>query len=67
MKHRMQGFQKRSSNPGEKNPRLARISYHENGASCSCGWGTPLARMEVLEDRIDRHLNKRHNGQGIRF
>lgn len=63
----MKGFQKPTSQPGTKKVGLARISYHENGVSCSCGWGTPLARDEVVENRIDRHLTKRHDGRGIRF
>lgn len=64
---RLAGFQKRASQPGTREVRLARVSYHENGASCSCGWSTPLARAEVVEDRIDRHFAKRHEGRGIRL
>ena len=51
-----------------KSPRIARISYSENGgASCSCGWSTRNVREKVREDSIDRHLNKRHQGKGFRL
>lgn len=48
--------------------RLAVISYEGLGAACSCGWRSRQARrLSVLEDRIDRHLAKRHDGKGIRL
>lgn len=47
--------------------RLARISYSGASAACSCGWSVSHAREKVREDSIDRHLDKRHNGRGIRF
>lgn len=49
--------------------RLARVSYTEGGgAVCTCSWtAQPARRTKVLEDRIDRHLTKRHGGMGFRL
>lgn len=63
----MEGFRKRLSQPGSKKPRLARIKYATDGASCSCGWVTVHQREKIVEDRIDRHLAKAHGGRGFRF
>lgn len=48
---------------------LARVTYiSETSAVCSCGWaGSARARPKVVEDMIDRHLVKKHNGRGIRL
>jgi hypothetical protein len=48
-------------------PRIARISYGDGMASCSCGWSKTHQRSKILEDAIDRHLAKRHEGKGLRF
>lgn len=45
---------------------LAIINYDGRAAMCSCGWRFYHAREKVRENAIDRHLNKRHNGRGIR-
>lgn len=46
---------------------LAVISYYGGSvAGCSCGANFGHARAKVLEDKIDRHINKKHNGRGIR-
>ena len=71
----MEGFQKpetqdhlKRSKPTEwGNPRMARISYGDGFAACSCGWSKAHKRAKVLEDAIDRHLAKRHEGRGLRF
>lgn len=63
----MEGFQKPLSQPGSKSVGLARVSYQGDRAVCSCGWGAGAARVKILEDKIDRHLAKRHNGRGIRL
>jgi hypothetical protein len=34
---------------------------------CSCGWGAYHKRLKVLDDRIDKHIRKSHNGRGIRL
>lgn len=36
-------------------------------AQCSCGWVAYHRRHKVLEDKIDRHLDKEHNRRGIRL
>jgi hypothetical protein len=50
---------------------LARISYAESQrgthGECSCGWGAVHLRAKVLEDKIDRHLETKHGGRGIRL
>lgn len=33
----------------------------------SCGWSYRHKREKVREDAADRHLEKRHQGQGIRL
>jgi hypothetical protein len=49
-------------------PFMPFISYEGvDVAKCSCGWSTRSGRVKVREDRIDRHLNKRHNGRGMRM
>lgn len=68
--HRMEGFQKRVQ-PGSAKPvGLAMVSMDPSGtaASCSCGgWVFRHRRLKVVEDAIDRHLQKRHQGRGIRL
>lgn len=47
---------------------LARITYYgDTHAECSCGWSVGHTREKVREDAIDRHLNKKHLGRGIRL
>lgn len=48
-------------------PRLAMISYDDVTVACSCGWDYYHPREKIRENAIDRHLNKRHEGRGIRF
>lgn len=36
-------------------------------AECSCGWVAWHRRLKVLEDKIDKHLDKMHDGRGIRL
>lgn len=59
------------SQPGKTAVGLARIIYSEvevgAAASCSCGWSIYHLRSKVAEDAIDRHLNKKHGGRGIRL
>lgn len=69
---RMQGFQEHAPKPEEWSaPGMAMISYPEPQdrrlAACSCGWLYGCTREKVLEDAIDRHLDKRHEGRGIRL
>lgn len=46
--------------------RLAVVQTQGRAALCSCGWAYGHDREKVREDAIDRHLNKRHGGMGIR-
>lgn len=47
---------------------LAVITYGDGWATCSCaGWSGMHRRAKVLEDMIDRHLNRKHDGRGIRL
>ena len=62
-----QGFQKPLSNPGSREVGLAVISYENDWAICNCGWAFGATREKVREDAIDRHLNKKHQGRGIRL
>jgi hypothetical protein len=67
-KQRGTGFQKRLRPEDAKPVGLAVISYSDIGAVCSCGgWSYIHRRRKVLEDAIDRHLTKRHDGRGIRL
>lgn len=60
---------KRSTEP--KPVGLARITYHgaldRESAVCSCGWSASHIRLKVLDDSIDRHLDRKHEGRGIRL
>lgn len=50
---------------------LAVITYGVVGdrgyASCSCGQPFTQRRTKVREDAIDKHLNEKHAGRGIRL
>lgn len=48
---------------------LAVVSYvSATVAACSCeGWVGAYHREKLLEDAIDRHINKKHGGRGIRL
>lgn len=61
-------FQKRAKPEQFKEVGLAIVKYDGLSASCSCDWVyLNASRQKVLDDAIDRHLNKRHNGRGIRL
>lgn len=65
------GFQK-PLNPSKHKPvGLARITFGKAAgrevAECSCQWVSWHTRLKVLEDRVDRHINKQHGGRGIRL
>lgn len=66
-KRRGQGFQKRTDPKDWTQPRMALISYYADGVKCSCGWFNTAKREKVREDAIDRHLDRRHNGRGVRM
>jgi len=60
--------QAKLSQPGTKAVGLAIISYPvSNAAACSCGATFIHQRSKVIEDRIDKHITKKHNGRGIRL
>lgn len=48
-------------------PRMALIRETDTGIACNCGWSKDHQRPKVLDDAADRHLKKRHGGEGIRF
>lgn len=60
------GFQK-PINKTSKPVGLARVKQDWEKAYCSCGWEYTHAREKVREDAIDRHIDKKHNGRGIRL
>lgn len=62
------GFQKQAKPEQWKSPFVAVIRYvGVDMATCSCGWTCRSGRVKVREDKIDRHLTKRHNGRGVRL
>lgn len=36
-------------------------------ASCSCGWAGVHPRPKARDNKAQRHLDKRHNGEGLWF
>lgn len=68
-KLRMAGFQKPQRTPKDGRPvGMAVVSYQEDGSVvCSCGgWVYRHIRPKVIEDAIDRHIERKHNGRGFR-
>jgi len=65
-KPRGAGFQK-PMGVSEREVGLAIVKNDGRTCSCSCGWKMMHSRDKVREDKIDRHLNKQHNGKGIRL
>lgn len=65
------GFQKPLDNGKRREVGLAVVTSGEiNGrgfSECSCGKPFTQARAKVREDAIDRHLNEKHGGRGIRL
>lgn len=54
------------SEPAEWKPGgIARISESDNAIACSCGWAKVHPREKVRGDAAQRHLDKRHDGQGL--
>lgn len=66
MAERGAGFQKPKRAKKTREVRLAVISYEDIWALCSCGWAFGAKRDKVREDAVDRHLERKHNGRGIR-
>lgn len=66
-KTRGTGFQKRTKPSKFKPVGMAIVKTLAEHAECSCGWTNSHSREKVREDAIDRHLNKRHNGRGLRM
>jgi hypothetical protein len=64
------GFQKPLNPAKTKAVGLAVVNYGQAAdrhvAECSCGWATWHRRLKVLDDKIDKHINAKHNGRGIR-
>jgi len=60
------GFQK-PLHGGTREVGLAVISYEGSAAQCSCGAVVAHKREKVRENWIDRHLEKKHGGRGIRL
>jgi hypothetical protein len=66
MTKRLEGFQK-PRGQSVKPVGLAVVKTDGGVASCSCGWEYGHTRDKVREDAVDRHLDKKHNGRGIRL
>jgi hypothetical protein len=67
MKTRMAGFQK-PLNPEKTAPvSLAIVRTVDERSTCSCGQSFEHRREKVREDWIDRHINRKHNGTGVRL
>lgn len=64
---RLEGFQKPVTRGNSKPVRLAVVSQTGGLATCNCGWAYVHNRDKIRENAIDRHLLKRHGGQGIRL
>ncbi len=45
--------------------RMAIVRREDGGITISCGWAKVHPRVKVLEDAAERHLNKKHGGQGL--
>jgi hypothetical protein len=71
VKTRLSGFQRPADEGKRRDVGLAVITYGAEGvlvaATCSCGWLGWHRRDKVLEDKIDKHLNKKHDGRGLRL
>ena len=68
----MDGFQKPLKAGKTREVGLAVVSmdtdaYGREFATCNCGWIGYHARLKVLEDRIDAHVERRHQGRAIRL
>lgn len=56
-----------------KSPRVPIVKIAHGGtgwsqAQCSCGWySDPCVRDKVLNARIQKHLDRRHDGRGVRL
>lgn len=67
------GFQKPIDSGQRHEVGLAVITYERDetsgavAAGCSCGWVCWHKREKVVEDKIDSHLSRRHQGRGIRL
>ena len=65
---RLEGFQKPAKSAPTKKTSVGVVSYRAADAvRCNCGWTNHHGREKVLEDSIDRHIRKRHGGQGFRM
>lgn len=54
-----------SRNP-ERKVRIATVRDADEGImTCSCGWVKRHTRRKVRENAAARHLEKRHDGQGL--
>lgn len=62
----MEGFQKPAT--AETKPvGLAIVRTIDERATCSCGQSFAHKRDKVREDWIDKHINRKHHGTGIRL
>lgn len=65
MSKRLEGFQK-PIDSGKRTPvSMAIVTQGDGYAKCSCGQPFVQHRQKVREDAIQRHLNKKHGGQGL--
>jgi hypothetical protein len=66
----MDGFQKRIDTGERRKVKMAivRSGQTDNGiefAQCSCGAPFKQRRKKAREDSIQRHLDRKHGGQGL--
>lgn len=67
MKTRMAGFQKPLNPDKKKSVGLAIVRTADERAVCSCGQSFAHRRDKVREEWIDRHIDRKHAGMGVRL
>lgn len=51
---------------GKQQPvKVAIIRFDDGLITCSCGWAAVHQRNKVREEKAQRHLDKRHKGEGM--
>lgn len=65
MKQRMAGFQKPLDDGQRREVYLPVVSITGPNAKCSCGWAASHSRKKILDDKIQTHLDKHHQGRGL--
>lgn len=63
----MAGFQKPANPTKPAAVGLAIVRTVDERATCSCGQSFAHRRDKVREDWIDKHINRKHHGTGVRL